>query len=229
MKGCLITFEGAEGSGKSTQIRFAVNLLKKRGYRVVFFREPGGTKTSEAVRRVLLDKRLKEMNPGTELLLYLAARAQLVREKIEPALKAGKVVVLDRYEDSTLAYQGFGGGISLGLIRNLSRFARGNSKPNLTFLLDVDTKKGLRRSGRRDRVEKKSISFHQKVRRGFLTLARREPGRFVVLSARHSIEQVKKQIENKLGKVLPSLRPAKVLWRGSNLGIASSPRRGSPQ
>ena len=197
-KSYFITFEGAEGSGKSTQIRFAVNLLRKKGYRVVFFREPGGTKTSEAIRKVLLDKRLKEMNPETELLLYLAARAQLVREKIEPALKQGKVVVLDRYEDSTLAYQGFGGGISLGLIRNFSRFVRGSRKPDLTFLLDVDTKKGLRRSGLRDRVEKKSVGFHRKVRRGFLALARRELKRFVVLSSHKPIQAVQKKIAEKL-------------------------------
>ncbi len=200
-KGYLITFEGAEGSGKSTQIRFAVNLLERKGYGVVLFREPGGTKTSEAIRRVLLDKRLKEMRPETELLLYLAARAQLVREKIEPALRQGKVVVLDRYEDSTLAYQGFGGRILLAVIRSFSRFVRGSCKPDLTFLLDVDTKKGLRRSGRRDRIEKKSLSFHRRVRKGFLTLARREPRRFVVLSTADPVREVRRKIEARLNEL----------------------------
>lgn len=197
-KGYFITFEGAEGSGKSTQIGYAVNFLKRKGYSVVVFREPGGTKAGEAFRKILLDERLREMSPETELLLYLAARAQLVREKIEPALKKGKVVVLDRYEDSTLAYQGFGGGIPIPLIRQMSHFVRGNIIPNLTFLLDVETKQGLKRSGRQDRVEKKSLSFHRRVRGGFLALARQEPGRFVVVSSRESIEDVRKKIEEKL-------------------------------
>lgn len=200
-KGCFITFEGAEGSGKSTQIRYAVNFLKRRGYSVALFREPGGTRTSEAIRKILLDKNLKEMRPQTELLLYLAARAQLVREKIEPALREDKIVILDRYEDSTLAYQGFGGGISLRLIEEFSRFVRGNVKPHLTFLLDVETKQGLKRSGRSDRVERKSVSFHKRVRQGFLTLAGRNPEHFVVLSSREPIKRVRERIERKLNQV----------------------------
>lgn len=197
-KGYFITFEGAEGSGKSTQIRSTVNFLRRKGYSVVVFREPGGTRTSEAIRKILLNKQLREMAVETELLLYLAARAQLVREKIEPALKKGKVVVLDRFEDSTLAYQGFGGGIPLRIIRQMNPFVRARRLPDLTFLLDVDTKRGLRRSGRRDRVEKKSVSFHQRVRKGFLALARREPKRFVVLSRTSSIEKVRREIEARL-------------------------------
>ena len=197
-KGFLITFEGAEGSGKSTQIRFAVNFLKRKGHSVLVLREPGGTKTSEAIRKILLDKKLNTMRPETELLLYLAARAQLVREKIEPALKRGKMVVLDRFEDSTLAYQGFGGGIPLPVIEAFSRFARGSLKPDLTFLLDVGIKEGLRRSGRSDRVEKKSVAFHEKVRKGFLALARREPRRFLVIPAGLGIQEVRKRVEDKL-------------------------------
>jgi dTMP kinase len=197
-RGVLITFEGTEGSGKSTQIRYTANLLRRKGYSVVTFREPGGTDTSEAIRKILLDKKLHKMGTEAELLLYLAARAQLVREEIEPALKQGKIVVLDRYEDSTLAYQGFAGGIPLRLIQGLSRFVRGRIVPRLTFLLDIETKKGLRRSGRNDRVEKKSLSFHQKVRRGFLALARREPRRFVILSSHDSIQQVQQKIARKI-------------------------------
>ncbi len=200
-RGYFISFEGVEGSGKSTQIRFAVNHLRKKGYPVLFFREPGGTPTSEAIRKVLLDKRLKEMQPETELLLYLAARAQLVREKIEPALKKGKVVVLDRYEDSTLAYQGFGGGIPVEIIRELSLFARGFCVPDLTFLLDLEPKQGLKRSGRHDRIEKKPFSFHKRVREGFLQLARRDPRRFVVISSRETIPEVRKKIEKKLDAI----------------------------
>ena len=200
-KGFLITFEGAEGSGKSTQIRFAVNLLKRKGHSVLVFREPGGTETSEAVRKILLDKKLNAMRPETELLLYLAARAQLVREKIKPALEKGKMVVLDRFEDSTLAYQGFGGGVPLPVIEAFSRFARGSLRPDLTILLDVDIKEGLRRSGRSDRVEKKSVAFHEKIRKGFLALARREPKRFLVVPAGLTIEEVRGKIEDRLARI----------------------------
>lgn len=196
--GYFITFEGAEGSGKSTQIRFAVRLLKRKGYPVVLLREPGGTAAGEAVRKILLDRKLHRMKVETELLLYLAARAELVRQKIEPALRQGKVVVLDRYEDSTLAYQGFGGGLPLRVIRSLSRFTRGHFVPQLTFLLDVGSREGLRRSGRRDRVEQKPVSFHERVRKGFLQLARREPRRFVVLSSREPIARVRKKVEEVL-------------------------------
>lgn len=198
----LISFEGAEGSGKSTQIRFAVNFLRRKGCSVALFREPGGTAVGEAIRKVLLDARNQRMTAETELFLYLAARAELVREKIEPALKEGKVVVLDRFEDSTLAYQGFGSGIPLGTIQRLSRLVRGRLKPHVTFLLDVETQEGLRRSGRRDRVEKKSLAFHRRVRKGFLTLARREPRRFVVLPARGTVQQIRKKIEEKLNGIV---------------------------
>ena len=200
-RGFLITFEGAEGSGKSTQIRFATRHLKERGYSVVVFREPGGTKTGEAIRKILLDKDLEEMRIETELLLYLAARAQLVREKIEPALKQRKIVILDRYEDSTLAYQGFGGGIPLRLIQEFSRFVRGSFIPSLTFVLDIDTSLGLRRSGRNDRIERKPASFHQKVRRGFLQLARTDPGRYVILSTRESVAEVRRKITQTLDAI----------------------------
>lgn len=197
-RGRLITFEGTEGSGKSTQIRFAANHLRKKGFPVLLMREPGATQTGEAIRKILLDKKLRQMRPETELLLYLAARAQLVREKIEPALKSGKIVVLDRYEDSTLAYQGFGGRIPLDTIRKMSLFARGKRIPDLTFLLDVDIREGLRRSGRGDRIEKKSVSFHQRVRKGFLELARRDPKRFTVILPGQSIPEVRKQIQERL-------------------------------
>lgn len=201
-RGFFISFEGAEGSGKSTQIRLAARYLKRKGRSVLFFREPGGTRVSEAVRKTLLDRRLKEITVEAELLLYLAARAQLVREKIEPALRKGKVVILDRYEDSTLAYQGFAGGISLKKMEAMNRFTRGGRVPHLTFLLDVETKEGLRRSGRGDRVERKSLLFHRKVRRGFLELARRHPKRFVVLSTRLPIEAVREKIERVLDERL---------------------------
>ena len=200
-KGFFITFEGAEGSGKSTQIRNAVAFLKKKGRSVVMLREPGGTRISEAIRSILLDKNLKEMSPVTELLLYLAARAQIVREKILPALKKGKVVICDRFEDSTRAYQGFGRKIPLEAIEQASKLVRGNLKPDLTFVLDVDITKGLARGGRHDRIEREVLSFHHRVRQGFLALAKKEPRRMVVLDTSKSLESVSQKVRERLERV----------------------------
>ncbi|MDD5225847.1 MAG: dTMP kinase [Candidatus Omnitrophica bacterium] len=200
-RGYFITFEGAEGSGKSTQIRNAVAFLKKKGRSVVMLREPGGTRISESVRNILLDKNLKEMSPVTELLLYLAARAQIVHEKILPALKAGKVVICDRFEDSTRAYQGFGRNISLKAIEEASKLVRGSLKPDLTFVLDIDIVKGLKRGGRHDRIEREALSFHERVRRGFLALAKGEPKRMVVLDTNKSVESVSQKVRERLERV----------------------------
>jgi len=200
-KGYFITFEGAEGSGKSTQIRNAVAFLKKKGRAVVMLREPGGTRISEAIRNILLDKDLKEMAHVTELLLYLAARAQIVREKILPALKKGKVVISDRFEDSTMAYQGFGRKIPLEAIEEASKLVRGALKPDLTFVLDIDIEKGLARGGRHDRIEREALSFHRRVRKGFLALARKEPRRMVVLDTSKSVESVSQKVRERLERV----------------------------
>ncbi|MFH1208721.1 MAG: dTMP kinase [Candidatus Omnitrophota bacterium] len=200
-KGYFITFEGAEGSGKSTQIRKAVAFLKRKGRSVVMLREPGGTRISEAIRAVLLDKDLKEMDPVTELFLYLAARAQIVHEKIVPALRKGKVVICDRFEDSTRAYQGFGRGLSLATIEEASRLVRGTLKPDLTFVLDIDIARGLERGGRHDRIEREALSFHRRVRRGFLTLAKKEPRRIVVLDTSKPIEWVSAIVRERLERV----------------------------
>jgi dTMP kinase len=200
-KGYFITFEGAEGSGKSTQIRKAVAFLKKQGRSVVMLREPGGTRISEAIRAILLNKDLKEMDPVTELLLYLAARAQIVHEKIIPALKKGKVVICDRFEDSTRAYQGFGRGLSLAAIEEASRLVRGTLKPDLTFVLDIDIAKGLARGGRHDRIEREALSFHRRVRRGFLALAKKEPQRMVVLDTSKPVERVSDIVRERLERV----------------------------
>lgn len=200
-KGCFITFEGAEGSGKSTQIRRAVTFLKKKRRRVVMLREPGGTRISEAIRGVLLDKHLKEMMPVTELLLYLAARAQIVREKILPALRQGKIVICDRFEDSTLAYQGYGRGLPLQAIGQASRLVRGHLRPDLTFVLDIDVARGLKRGGRHDRIEREALSFHQRVRRGFLAIARKDPRRIMVLDTSRSVDEVSHRIHERLERV----------------------------
>ena len=201
-KGYFITFEGAEGSGKSTQIKRAALFLKQKARSVLLLREPGGTKVSEAIREIILNKKFKEIRPEAELLLYLAARAQMIREKILPALKQGKIVICDRFEDSTLAYQGFGRKISIKEIERLSVFVRGPLRPQLTFLLDLETREGLKRSGRTDRMERQSLSFHEAVRKGFLTLAKREPKRFVVLNGQESREAIAKKIRERLERTL---------------------------
>ena len=197
--GYFITFEGAEGSGKSTQIKRAAAFIRKQGRQVVLLREPGGTRISEDIREIILNKKFKEMKPQAELLLYLAARAQIVREKILPALEKGKVVICDRFEDSTLAYQGYGRGFSLKDIEWAGRnLVRGNLKPGLTFLLDIDPKTGMKRGGRHDRMERQSFAFHRKVRNGFLALARKNPGRCVIIDATQSIEEVSRMIRERL-------------------------------
>ncbi len=200
-KGYFITFEGAEGSGKSTQIRKTVAFLRKKGRSVVMLREPGGTRISEAIRNILLDKQLKEMSHVTELLLYLAARAQIVREKILPALKKGKVVICDRFEDSTSAYQGYGRKIPLEAIDQVSRLVRGDLRPDLTFVLDIDIKKGLARGGRHDRIEREALSFHERVRRGFLSLAKKHPQRMMVLDTSKSVDWVSQKVRERLERV----------------------------
>ncbi len=201
-KGYFITFEGAEGSGKSTQIKKAAEFLKKKGKSVVLLREPGSARISEAIREIILNKDFTEMSPCTELLLYLAARAQIVHEKIVPALEQGKVVICDRFEDSTWAYQGYGRGFDLKHIDRVSELlVRGPIKPQLTFLLDIDPAKGMKRGGRHDRMEKQSLKFHRKVRAGFLDIARKNRKRCVMIDASKSIEEVSREIREVLERV----------------------------
>ncbi len=202
-RGIFITFEGAEGSGKSTQILRAAAYLRRNGRKVLLLREPGGTQVSEKIRRILLDRRHMQMTPATELLLYLAARAQITQEKIRPALQKGWIVICDRYEDSTLAYQGYGRGFGVEPILRISReFVRGKLRPDLTFILDIDPKRGMQRGGRHDRMELQSLAFHNKVRRGFLELARKEPRRCVVIDSSRSMTEVSEKIWERLDRVV---------------------------
>jgi dTMP kinase len=158
MKGLFITFEGFEGSGKSTHIKLLANFLKNKGRSVLVLHEPGSTKVGEEIRRILLDKNNKRLLPKAELLLYLAVRAQLVQEKIAPSLKAGRIVLCDRFHDATVAYQGYGLGLDTKMIESLRKFVTGGISPDLTILLDIDIKEGLRRAGRKDRIEARSYS-----------------------------------------------------------------------
>jgi len=182
MKGKFITFEGSECCGKSTQSKLLYEYLKKEGHPVIFLREPGGTKVSEKIRKILLDGRNDDITPETELLLYMASRAQTVREVIEPALRKGKIVLCDRFLDSTIVYQGYGLGIDLRLIKDMGNFATGGIKPDLTILLDLPLKKALDGIGcKKDRIESRAFAYHLRVKKGYLSLARKEPDRIKVV------------------------------------------------
>lgn len=182
MKGTFITFEGSEGSGKSTQSKLLYRYLRRRGFDVLYLREPGGTTISEKVRKVLLDARHDSMSQAAEMLLYMAARAQVVEEVIKPALSKGRIVICDRFLDSTLAYQGYGLGMDIGLIKQVGAFVTGGIKPKLTIFLDLAVTKGLRhRQASRDRIEKRPLRYHERVRKGYLALAAQEPSRIKVV------------------------------------------------
>lgn len=206
-RGLFITFEGGEGSGKSTQARLLADALKKRGIPVVHTREPGGTSIAESVRKVLLNP-ASRIAPLTELLLYEAARAQHLAEVVVPSLRAGRTVICERYTDATEAYQGYGRGLDLRSIKTLNAIATDRLLPDLTFLLDVPVKRGLstarglakrlsRRAARSDggdRMERESAAFHGRVRRGYLRLARGNKRRFRVIPWGGTIEQVQTRI-----------------------------------
>ena len=194
-RGLFVTFEGPEGSGKSTHSRLLCEFLKKQGLKILHTREPGGTVVSEKIRKVLLDPKNKGMDVVCELLLYMAARAQIVREKILPALRKGKIVLCDRFMDATLAYQGYAGGLDIKLIKSIGSLVTDGLKPDITFILDIDAKKGLLRStGSKDRMEKKSLSYHKKVRKGYLNIAKKEPRRVKVVSALGEIAETQEKI-----------------------------------
>jgi dTMP kinase len=203
MKGVFITFEGSEGSGKSTQIALALAYLKKRKLPVVFVREPGGVNVSEQIRDILLDVKNKNMTKECETLLYMASRAQLVREVIAPALKKGKIVLCDRFLDSTVAYQGYGCGVDLKFIYSLGKFATQNLVPDLTFFFDIDAKAGLLRIKRaKDRIEQRKLDYHNRVRQGYLALAKKEKKRIKLISSHQTREAIQDQVQIYLNKLL---------------------------
>lgn len=196
MSGTFLTFEGGEGSGKSTQMRLLARHLESLGHTVRSLREPGGTAAGEAIRGILLDPAYAGMDAHTELMLYEAARAQLVAEVIEPALQAGEVVICDRFYDSTTAYQGHGRGLSLDEIARLNRIATRGLVPDRTILLDVEVSAGIERATRfaTDRLEGEGAAFHQRVREGFLSIAAAEPDRVRRVDASRTIEEVTEQV-----------------------------------
>lgn len=192
-----ITFEGPDGSGKTCQIASLAEFLRSSGYSVLATREPGGTSIGDQVRTILFDLENSAMLPRTEILLFQASRAQLVEQMILPHIASGGVVLCDRYADSTLAYQGYGHQLDLEQLRSLIHFATGGLKPDLTLLLDMDAEEGLRRrahGGDWNRLDDYKLAFHQRVRQGYLELARAEPQRWVIIDAARSQAEVETAI-----------------------------------
>jgi dTMP kinase len=202
-----ITLEGPEGSGKTSHLPHLVEYLRETGYTVFPTREPGGTSIGEQIREVLHSLKNAEMNPRTETLLYQAARAQFVEQILKPHLAAGEIVLSDRYADSTIAYQGYGHQQDLAQVRALVQYATGGLVPNLTILLDLDVELGLKRKTKDDewnRLDAYTVEFHQRVRAGYIELAKQEPGRWVIIDASKSWEVVqsdlRKTVEKKLAR-----------------------------
>ena len=188
-----ITLEGPEGSGKSSQLPDLAEFLSGQGWDVLTTREPGGTPIGDQIRQILMRLDNQELHPRTEILLFLASRAQLVEQVIKPALREGKLVLCDRFGDSTLAYQGYGHGLNLDTLRIMLDFATDKLKPDLTLLLDVDVETGLQRKRKEDewnRLDAYALAFHQRVREGYHELCRQEPERWRVIDAMQPKEAV---------------------------------------
>ncbi len=211
MKGVFITFEGIEGSGKSTQITQIATYLSAHNRTVALTREPGGTAIGDQVRKILLDPANTGLAPKAELLLYAAGRAQHLAQVILPALRTGAIVLCDRFSDATIAYQGYGRGLDLELIRSLDLMVTDGMWPDLTVLLDIDAAAGLARARGRNsrtgseaeaRFENEHLSFHERVRRGYLELSRQEPGRFHLVDASAPPDAVQNRIRQVIDDVL---------------------------
>jgi len=193
-----ITLEGPEGSGKSMQICDLADFLRQQGRQVLTTREPGGTFIGDQIREVIMRMENTMMSPRAEILLFCAARAQIVEEVIRPNLEKGLVVISDRYADSTLAYQGYGHGLDLAILRQILHFATGGLVPDLTLLLDVDVEVGLKRrrigGGEWNRLDAQQLAFHQRVRQGYLKMAAEEPDRWRTIDARQKPDHVQTDI-----------------------------------
>jgi dTMP kinase len=197
VKGVFISFEGIEGTGKSTQTRLLAGYLRGKGFRVVETAEPGGTPISLKIRELLLSVDNKDMGAVTELLLYNAARVQHIGQVILPALQRGDIVVTDRFSDSTTAYQGYGRGLNLELIDTLDRISTGRMRPDITILLDVDAAAGLKRNreaNKSDRLELEDISFHERVRKGFISIASKEKTRVKLIDCSDGVDKVHSRV-----------------------------------
>lgn len=204
-RGLFIVFEGGEGTGKSTQIKLLAKHLKSLRKKVVITKEPGSTTLGKNIRKLLLNPKEKFVSPRTELLLYEADRAQHVDSLILPKLRVGFIVISDRYQDSSVVYQGISRKLGANKVHTLNRFATGGLNADLTFILDLQVKeafKRIKKRGRLDRIEKEKLSFHEKVRRGFLQLAKKSPAKYCVLDASLPTNIISQKIQEKIIKYL---------------------------
>lgn len=201
-RGRLITFEGIDGSGKSTQLTRSASYLKKRGFDIAVLREPGSTRVSEKIRRILLDPTL-DISDLTELLLYEAARAEIVDKQIRPLMERGTIVLCDRFYDSTTAYQGYGRKLDLDMVKRLHTVAVGSLHPDLTFVFDLPLTVALTRRGKNpDRLESQSLAFFRRVARGFREIARTEPERVKLIDARGTVDHTFRSVVRVLDRLL---------------------------
>ncbi len=208
--GLFITFEGIDGTGKSTQLRRAVRFIRRRSGKVVVTREPGSTRAGERIREILLTSKKIKLSPHAELALIYAARAQLLAERIRPALERGDIVVSDRYNTASFAYQGYGRELGTATVRAFDKVVCGATQPDLTIILDLDPERArgrtLGRGGREgsklDRIEAQGLAFHKRIRAGYLALARRNPKHIKVVQADQSIDALQKQIQSLLEPLL---------------------------
>ena len=209
-KGLFITFEGLDGSGKTTQMELLRDYLKNRGFDVVTTIEPGGTKIGQKIRKILLDKENHDISPRADTLLFLASRAELVSEVILPALREGKIVLCDRFFDSTVVYQGIARGLGGKEILKMNLWATGRVVPDITFLLSVRVSKGKKRmydaDKKTDRIELEKDSFKEKIYRGYLDIARNNKDRIVIVDGENSIENISEEIKNKVCEYLEKKR-----------------------
>lgn len=202
-----ISFEGIDCCGKTTQAKLLIEKLQSLNHPVLFLREPGGTTISEKIREILLDKKNLKMIQITELLLFSASRAQLVSEVIKPSLKSNRIIICDRYVDSTTVYQGFGRGLTLGAVKTISRVATMDVMPRKTFFIDITVKEMYdRRTANKqeiDRMEMSNEEFYNRVRNGYIELAKEEPNRFVTIDGKQGIETIHEQIWKVMEELLP--------------------------
>lgn len=205
-KGYFITFEGIDGCGKSTQMARAVQKLTEQGFPVVATREPGGTPISEKIREILISADNSEMVNECEILLYCAARAQHVREKIIPAMNEGKIVVCDRFQEATFAYQGFGRGLGVEVLKQFNSYATGGLDPDLTFIFDISVEASLSRLAKmekkKDRLEQNGKDFFEAIRNGYLTIARDEPQRVRIINGEQNIDVISGQVLEIIGHLI---------------------------